>query len=136
MRIQIIQKLIDKIRGKEARLKKTTEVVKQYRFIHIMFNDKFGKAWVDFVNKNFDTEEHLFLCKRWFDEFPFPLIRKYYLIMLYLYLNTMKQKKKSLILLHLKNGFAHINFAGKILLKHIVTEIYTMNKFVTPLTNG
>lgn len=72
MRIQIIQKLIDKIRGKEARLKKTTEVVKQYRFIHIMFNDKFGKAWVDFVNKNFDTEEHLFLCKRWFDEFPFP----------------------------------------------------------------
>lgn len=72
MRIQIIQKLIDKIRGKEARLKKTTEVVKQYRFIHIMFNDKFGKAWVDFVNKNFDTEEHLFLCKRCFDEFPFP----------------------------------------------------------------
>mgnify|MGYP004598943903 CR=1 FL=1 len=58
MRIQIIQKLIDKLRGKEARLKKTTEVVKQYRFIHIMFNDKFGKAWVDFVNKNFDTEEY------------------------------------------------------------------------------
>ena len=56
MTIQIIQKLIDKIRGKEARLKKTTEIVKQYRFIHIMFNDKFGKAWVDFVNKNFDTE--------------------------------------------------------------------------------
>lgn len=37
-----------------------------------MFNDKFGKPWGDFLNRNFDTKQHLMLCKRWFDEFPFP----------------------------------------------------------------
>lgn len=38
-----------------------------------MFNDKFNKPFVDFLNKNFDTKEHLILCKRFFKEFPFPV---------------------------------------------------------------
>ena len=71
MRIEAIQNLIDKIRGKD-KSKIHNKIIKQYRFIHIMFNDKFNKPFVDFLNRNFDTKEHLVLCKRWFDEFPFP----------------------------------------------------------------
>lgn len=37
-----------------------------------MFNDKFNKAVVDFLNKHFNPQDHLFLCKRFFKEFPFP----------------------------------------------------------------
>jgi hypothetical protein len=37
-----------------------------------MFNDKFNKPFVDFLNRNFDTNEHLFLCQKWFDNFPMP----------------------------------------------------------------
>lgn len=36
-----------------------------------MFNDKFNKPFVDFLNENFDKSEHLILCKRLL-EFPFP----------------------------------------------------------------
>ena len=37
-----------------------------------MFNDKFNKPFVDFLNRHFDPSEHLVLCKRWFAEHPFP----------------------------------------------------------------
>ena len=47
--------------------------IKQYKYVHIMFNDKFNKPFVDFLNQNFNKEDHLVLCKRWFKEFPFPL---------------------------------------------------------------
>ncbi len=42
--------------------------------IHLMFNEKFSKPYVDFILRNFPEEEHLFLCKRWsFDDLmPFP----------------------------------------------------------------
>ena len=42
------------------------------KFIHMMFNDKFCAPFVDFLNRNFDPNEHLVICKRWFKEFPFP----------------------------------------------------------------
>ncbi len=42
------------------------------KYVHIMFNDKFNKPFVDFINKNFEQSEHLFLCKRFFENFPFP----------------------------------------------------------------
>lgn len=32
--------------------------------VHIMFNDKFNKLFVDFLNKNFDNSKHLILCKK------------------------------------------------------------------------
>jgi len=46
--------------------------IKKYKYIHLMFNDKFNKPFVDFLNKNFEYKEHLVLCKKWFQEFPFP----------------------------------------------------------------
>lgn len=42
------------------------------RYVHLMFNDKFNKPFVDFLNRHFDPSEHLVLCKRWFSEHPFP----------------------------------------------------------------
>lgn len=42
--------------------------------VHIMFNEKFNKPFVDFLNKNFNNDEHLILCKRAYNELlkPFP----------------------------------------------------------------
>ncbi len=46
--------------------------LKSAKNVHIMFNDFFNKPFVDFLNKNFDTKEHLVLCKRIFSNLPFP----------------------------------------------------------------
>ena len=43
------------------------------KFVHLMFNDKFNKPFVDFLNSNFNSKEHLILCKKVFDQYPFPL---------------------------------------------------------------
>ena len=42
------------------------------KYVHIMNNDKFNRPFVAFMNKHFKSEEHLFLCKRDFDDMPFP----------------------------------------------------------------
>ena len=42
------------------------------KYVHIMFNDKFNKPFVSFLNRNFNQEEHIVLCKRWFNEHEFP----------------------------------------------------------------
>lgn len=34
------------------------------KYVHLMFNDKFNKPFVDFLNRYFDPKEHLVLCKR------------------------------------------------------------------------
>lgn len=57
---------------KKVRFFKINQKLGCYKYIHIMFNDKFNKPFVDFLNKNFDKKEHLILCKRWFSEHPFP----------------------------------------------------------------
>ena len=48
--------------------------IKDADVVHIMFNDKFNKPFVDMLNRNFDPSKHLVLCKRWFDSeaTPFP----------------------------------------------------------------
>ena len=46
--------------------------IKKYKYVHIMFNDKFNKPFVDFLNKKFNKQEHFVLCKRWYNEHPFP----------------------------------------------------------------
>lgn len=51
---------------------KINKRIKSYKYVHIMFNDKFNKPFVDFLNRNFDKKEHLVLCKRFFKEYPFP----------------------------------------------------------------
>lgn len=62
-------KKAQKLAAKE--LQKLQNRVEASKFVHLMFNDKFGKPFVDFLNANFDTKDHLVLCKKWF-EFPFP----------------------------------------------------------------
>lgn len=48
------------------------KIMKNYKYVHLMFNDKFNKPFVDFLNRNFDTKEHLVLYKQWFKEYPAP----------------------------------------------------------------
>lgn len=38
--------------------------IKRYKYVHIMKNDKFNKPFVDFLNANFDPNEHMVLCYR------------------------------------------------------------------------
>ena len=45
--------------------------LRRYKYVHLMYNEKFNKPFVDFLNKHFDEKEHLILCKRSF-EYPFP----------------------------------------------------------------
>lgn len=55
---------------------KVNKELKKYKYIHLMYNDKFNKPFVDFLNRNFDEKEHLILCKRWInneDIAPFPV---------------------------------------------------------------
>lgn len=40
--------------------------VKKAKYIHLMFNDKFNKPYVDFINKNFNKKDHLVLCRQMF----------------------------------------------------------------------
>lgn len=36
--------------------------IKKYKYVHVMKNDKFNKPFVDFLNKNFNNDEHMVLC--------------------------------------------------------------------------
>lgn len=38
--------------------------ISKYKYVHIMYNDKFNKPYVDFLNKYFNTKEHMVLCYR------------------------------------------------------------------------
>ena len=64
-------KLFKKIKKYFDNLKIQNKINKA-KYIHLMFNDKFNKPYVDFLNDNFNQEEHIVLCKRWFKEHLFP----------------------------------------------------------------
>lgn len=66
-----MKKLLKKIKNK-IKIFKINNRIKKYKFVHIMFNDKFNKPFVDFLNRSFNPKEHLVLCKCFFNEFPFP----------------------------------------------------------------
>lgn len=68
------QKIINKLKGKKKNKnsKAINERLHNAKYVHIMHNDKFIKPFVDFLNRNFDKEEHLVLCKRWCKQFSFP----------------------------------------------------------------
>ncbi|WP_406019901.1 TDP-N-acetylfucosamine:lipid II N-acetylfucosaminyltransferase, partial [Succinivibrio sp.] len=53
-------------------IKRLNNLIKSYKYVHIMFNDKFNKPFVDFLNQHFNNDEHLILCKHFFKEFPMP----------------------------------------------------------------
>lgn len=40
------------------------KIISQYKYVHIMYNDKFNKPFVDLTNKYFGNKDHLFLIKR------------------------------------------------------------------------
>lgn len=46
--------------------------IAEYKYIHIMLNDKFCVPFVEFINNNFNKNEHLFLVKNISKGFPFP----------------------------------------------------------------
>lgn len=74
MRWNFGQKIINKLKGKKKNKnsKAINERLHNAKYVHIMHNDKFIKPFVDFLNRNFDKEEHLVLCKRWCKQFSFP----------------------------------------------------------------
>ncbi len=63
--------IIKKIK-KHFRKKEINKQISKYKYVHIMFNDKFNKPFVDFINRNFNQNDHIFLCHKWFEEFPMP----------------------------------------------------------------
>ncbi len=46
--------------------------LRKCKYVHIMYNDKFIAPFVDFMNRNFNPDEHLFLCMHIYTQFPFP----------------------------------------------------------------
>lgn len=51
---------------------KINRAIKKAKFVHVMYNDKFNKPFVDFLNRNFNKDEHIVLCKKTCKQFPFP----------------------------------------------------------------
>ena len=50
--------------------KKINKDIGKYKYVHVMHNDKFNKSFVDFLNKNFDNNEHMILCQKLFPDEP------------------------------------------------------------------
>lgn len=50
----------------------------KYRYVHIIFNDKFCCPFVEFINEQFDKDEHMFLVNRFFDDMVFPVADNVY----------------------------------------------------------
>lgn len=46
--------------------------LKKCKYVHIMHNDKFIAPFVEFMNRHFNMNEHLFLCMHTCPQFPFP----------------------------------------------------------------
>lgn len=69
MKIKLFEKLVHNIK-----LKMINAKLSKVRYVHLMFNDKFNKSFVEFINNNYESKEHLFLCKKLFNGtvYPFP----------------------------------------------------------------
>ena len=42
--------------------------MKSVKYVHLMYNEKFNKPFVDFLNKYFDSEEHFIICRNFCDK--------------------------------------------------------------------
>lgn len=60
--------------------------LKRVKYVHLMFNDKFNKPFVEFLNRNFKQKEHLILCKRSLP-FDFPKAKNVVEVLAYRKLN-------------------------------------------------
>ena len=56
----------------ERDYKDINEVISQYKYVHIIYNDKFCVPFVEFVNEQFDSKEHIFLVQRLFEYILMP----------------------------------------------------------------
>ena len=48
--------------------KKINQNISKYKYIHIMYNNKFNKPFVDFLNSHFNPQEHMILCHRAYED--------------------------------------------------------------------
>lgn len=44
-------------------IKRINRAIRSYKYVHIMYNDKFINPFVQFMNNNFNNDEHLFLIQ-------------------------------------------------------------------------
>ena len=54
----------------EKRSKELNKIILRYKFVHIIFNDKFCDPFIRFNNANFGMEQHAFLVYKMYDRFP------------------------------------------------------------------
>lgn len=56
--------------------KKVNAVLKdgkcEYKYVHVIHNDKFCEPFVKFINEQFNAKEHVFIVIRIYKDFPFP----------------------------------------------------------------
>lgn len=71
--MRFIEKVVNNIKNHRQKCLMNKKFQKA-EIVHIMYNDKFNKPFVDFLNKNFDDTKHLVLCKRAYNDIatPFP----------------------------------------------------------------
>ena len=46
------------------------DTIKKCKFIHIMYNDKFCQGFIDFIERNFCIEDHVFVVQKILDDLP------------------------------------------------------------------
>lgn len=39
------------------------QTINKYKYVHLMIDDKFTQPYINFINKNFDSKEHLFIYR-------------------------------------------------------------------------
>lgn len=49
-----------------------------YKYVHIILNDKFCCPFIEFINEQFDKNEHVFIVARIFNDLPFPKAENVY----------------------------------------------------------
>lgn len=72
----ITSKVSEKRKQKEIQAfnQEVSGIIAQYKYVHIIFNDKFCDPFIRFINEKFNTQEHVFLVFRTHEQFPFPKV--------------------------------------------------------------
>ena len=83
---------INRCKG-EGVIRRINKEINSETVVHLMFNDKFLKPYVDFLNRHFYFQKHMILCKRWFDKYPFPEGRNVFEINSFDYIDLNCSKK-------------------------------------------
>lgn len=118
---------------KDLRLKKINSEIRNAKYIHLMYNDKFNKGFVDFINKHFIGKEHTILClRRCYDRksTPFPYAFNVYEIFGFngIQIDPAPQQK---IIVHSLNDDETVDFlyTHKQILKNVFWLIWGMDLY-------